>query len=487
MAKSGREGTGAAPALVWLWQDLRLTDQPALAAAAASGRPLVVAFVLDDSAPGAWALGGASRWWLHGSLDALRRDLAARGAALILRRGNLRHEILRLAAESGAGEIHCGEPLEPWLRGITDDLTGELRAFGVMLHRHNTRLLFDPTLLRTQAGGTFGVFTPFSRACHAIGVVDAPIAAPTRLCGAKPLASDDLTDWGLRPKRPDWAGGLRETWQPGEAGAALRLREFLAGPLAVYDRARDIPGQASTSMLSPHLHWGEISPRQVWLAATRAAPVAGKALLSFLNELLWREFSAYLLWHHPRLPERPLRGEFAAMPWRDDPAGLVAWQRGETGIPIVDAGMRQLWRCGWMHNRVRMIAASFLVKHLLIPWQQGEAWFWDTLVDADLAANAASWQWVAGSGADAAPYFRIFNPVLQGRKFDSDGAYVRRFVPELAQLPAAFLHAPWEAPPAVLKAAGVALGATYPTPIVDLASGRARALAAFGNLPRPTA
>jgi deoxyribodipyrimidine photo-lyase len=240
-------------------------------------------------------------------------------------------------------------------------------------------------------------------------------------------------------------------------------------------------------MLSPHLHWGEISPRRVWLAACRAAPGGGKFLQSFLNELLWREFSAYLLWHHPRLPEQPLRPEFAAMPWRDDADARLAWRRGETGIPIVDAGMRQLWRWGWMHNRVRMIAASFLVKHLLLPWRAGEAWFWDTLLDADLAANAASWQWVAGSGADAAPYFRIFNPILQGAKFDPNGAYVRRFVPELAALPDEFIHAPWMAPRLVLSAAGVELGKTYPAPIVDLALGRARALAAFAALPRRAA
>ncbi len=250
-----------------------------------------------------------------------------------------------------------------------------------------------------------------------------------------------------------------------------------------YARTRNSPGMDGVSMLSPRLHFGEISPAQAWHAAEAARPGA-EGTRVWTDELLWREFSANLLWEHPILPEAPLRGEFAAMGWRDDRAGLAAWQRGRTGLPIVDAGMRQLWHLGWMHNRVRMITASFLVKHLLLPWQDGEAWFWDTLVDADLASNAAQWQWVAGSGADAAPFFRVFNPVLQGEKFDPEGAYVRRWVPELARLPDRFLHAPWSAPADILDAAGVAIGRTYPAPVVDLAAGRARALAAFRLLPR---
>ena len=278
----------------------------------------------------------------------------------------------------------------------------------------------------------------------------------------------------LRPARPDWAGGLRHAWTPGEPGAQARLRAFATGGLAAYAEARDRPGIDGTSRLSPHLAFGEISARQLWHAAG-----AGDGAARWTDEILWREFSAHLLWHHPTLPEAPLRHDFRRMPWRDDKAALLAWQRGRTGLPIVDAGMRQLWQTGWMHNRVRMIAASLLVKHLLLPWQAGEAWFWDTLVDADLASNAVSWQWVAGSGADAAPFFRIFNPVLQGRKFDPDARYVRRFVPELAALPARWVHEPWAAPPLVLAQAGVRIGATYPAPIVDLAAGRARALEAL--------
>jgi deoxyribodipyrimidine photo-lyase len=285
----------------------------------------------------------------------------------------------------------------------------------------------------------------------------------------------------LLPTKPDWAGGLRETWEPGETGALKRLDRFLAHALAEYDTARNIPGQDGTSGLSPHLHFGEISPGRIWHAAA-GAKKTGSGLETFLKELLWREFASYLLWHHPDMPEQPLRGEFAKFPWASDQKSLVAWQRGQTGIPIVDAGMRQLWQTGWMHNRIRMVCASFLIKHLLIPWQEGEAWFWDTLVDADLASNAISWQWVAGCGADAAPYFRIFNPVLQGLKFDPDGAYVRRYIPELGHLPDKFIHTPWEADADTLAVARITLGKTYPRPIIGLAEGRDRALSAYKKI-----
>ena len=308
---------------------------------------------------------------------------------------------------------------------------------------------------------------------------DPALPAPERLSGvAHPLPSEELA---LLPRR-DWAREFAAHWTPGEDGAAARLAAFLAGPVAEYAARRNTPGVAGTSRLSPHLHWGEVSPRQVWQAVRAAVPGGVAVAWPFLSELLWREFAYHLLWHRPELPEAPLREKFAGFPWQADAALLAAWQRGRTGYPVVDAGMRQLWRHGWMHNRVRMVAGSLLVKHLLQPWQAGQAWFWDTLVDADLAANAASWQWVAGSGTDAAPYFRVFNPVLQGEKFDPDGAYVRAFVPELARLPDRWLHRPWEAPELVLRGAGVRLGVDYPEPVVGPAAGRARALAAFAAL-----
>jgi deoxyribodipyrimidine photo-lyase len=466
----------SAPVLLWLRRELRLRDNPALAAAIASGRPVIAAFVLDEETPGSWAPGGAARWWLHHSLAALRGELAEKGVTLVLRRGPCAGEIPRLVAQTGAAEVHAGLPMEPWARTA---MRGLAKSLPVKLHVHRTRLLFDPAAIRTRQGGPYAVFTPYARACRESGAPAPPLPAPARIPATPAPAGDVLEDWGLLPTRPDWAGGLRAGWQPGEEGAAKRLAAFLRGALGGYAQGRNRPGEAGTSMLSPHLAWGEISPGTVWHAAARAG---GDGFTQFTNELLWREFSAHLLWHRQDLPDAPLRPEFAAFPWRRDQAALRAWQRGRTGIPIVDAGMRQLWRRGWMHNRVRMIAASFLIKHLLLDWRLGEAWFWDTLVDADLANNAASWQWVAGSGADAAPFFRVFNPVLQGRKFDGDGAYVREYVPELARLPDAFVHAPWEAPPDVLAGAGVVLGRDYPEAIVDLAFGRRRALEAFGAI-----
>jgi deoxyribodipyrimidine photo-lyase len=466
-----------APVIVWFRDDLRLTDHAALYAAHSTGRPILPVYVLDDEAQ---ALGGAARWWLHHSLAALSNSLESQGNVLTLRRGDAKQIIPALVEATGAVDVFTGGLADPSARATDRAIAGCLARKTVGFHRMRTTTLFRPDEPKTKAGGPFSVYTPFSRACLAL---EPPTPMPAlAFSGLGRVASDRLEDWHLLPTRPDWAAGLRETWTPGEAGAHDRLDRFLAAAIAGYAVNRHVPGIDSTSMLSPHLRFGEISPAQV--LHTVRARVSGEDANKFVNELLWREFSHHLLWHHPTLAHEPLRPEFAAMPWRDDPAALSAWQRGQTGIPIVDAGMRQLWRTGWMHNRVRMIVASFLVKHLLIDWRLGQAWFWDTLVDADLANNAASWQWVAGCGADAAPFFRIFNPVLQGQKFDPDGAYVHRYVPELRGLNARDLHATWDAPPAILNAAGIVLGLTYPSPIVDLAEGRARALAALASLRR---
>ena len=482
MSRPANDADGSRAVLLWFRQDLRLADHAALHAAVASGHKVLPVYVLDDAAASRWAAGGASRWWLHHSLASLDKSLAERGAPLVLRRGAALDEIPRLAKAVGAQDVHVGAAVEPWARQTDRMLAEALRDDGVELHRHRTTMLFNPDQMRTQTGGVYGVYTPFSRACFAAGGPKPPIPAPSKIAGAVPPKSDALNAWGLLPTKPDWAGGLRATWTPGEAGAQAKLRQFLEQDLAGYDARRNLPGIDGTSMLSPHFHSGELSGPSAWHAAMAAPKDRGKGRETFLRELLWREFSIYLLWHHPDLPEAPLRPQFARMPWRDDKPALLAWQQGRTGVPIVDAGMHQLWQTGWMHNRIRMVVASFLVKHLLIPWQDGEAWFWDTLVDADLAANSASWQWVSGSGADAAPYFRVFNPVLQGRKFDPDGNYVRRYVPELSKLDAAHIHAPWDAPERALQAAGVTLDETYPRPIVDLAEGRSRALAAYGTI-----
>jgi deoxyribodipyrimidine photo-lyase len=455
-------------AILWFRNELRLDDNPALVAALDSADEILPVFVLDDEAPGKWKPGAASRWWLHHSLASLAKDLQARGSNLCLRRGAARNIIPELAAEFGANEVHAGRSFEPWARALDRDVAASLKAAGVAFRRHLTSLLFPPEDIKNKSGGVYGVYSPFARAGFERAAPPA-LAVPETIPGTAKIPSENLDAWRLLPVQPDWAAGFYAVWQPGEAGAKKRLDEFIARALHDYKDDRNLPGQEGTSGLSPHLHFGEISPGAVW----RAAQAAGSGPETFLKEILWREFAAYLLWHYPDLPDKPLRENFEKFPWAADKTGLRDWQRGQTGIPIVDAGMRQLWHTGWMHNRVRMITASFLVKHLLIPWQDGEAWFWDCLVDADLASNAASWQWVAGCGADAAPYFRIFNPVLQGKKFDPAGAYVRRYVPELADVPDAYIHEPWEAPLAA---------ANYPKPIIGLMAGRDRALAAFKSI-----
>ncbi|MEO1224467.1 MAG: deoxyribodipyrimidine photo-lyase [Pseudomonadota bacterium] len=474
------------PTIVWFRQDLRLADNPALVRAAKTGAPVLALYVLDDETEGPWRLGGASRWWLHHSLAALDRELRQLGTQLILRRGAADRVVMDLVDEVDAVSVTWNRCYEPAARDRDARLKAALKARGIDVTSHKSALLFEPWSVSTQDDKPYRVFTPFWRACLNLPEPAAPEKVPSRLTGpADHPASDAIENWALLPTAPDWTGGLRETWQPGEAGAAARLDAFLDGAIDGYGKLRNRPDIDGTSRLSPHLHFGEIGPRQVWHAVKARLANDGpssteSSAWSFLRELGWREFSYNLLYHFPRLPTEPLDQRFADFPWgaRND-AALSAWQRGLTGYPIVDAGMRQLYAIGWMHNRVRMIVASFLIKDLMIPWQQGEAWFWDTLVDADLANNAASWQWVAGCGADAAPYFRVFNPVLQGEKFDADGTYVRRWVPELSSLPNRYIHKPWEAPADVLMAADVTLGETYPLPLVNHADARKAALNAY--------
>ncbi|MBB1093433.1 deoxyribodipyrimidine photo-lyase [Rhodopseudomonas palustris] len=476
------------PVIVWFRDDLRLSDHPALHQAAASGGPLICIYVFDEdsaqlNSPQARPLGGASRWWLAQSLRALAASLEKRGARLILRRGPAAAIIAELARQVDASAVHWNEIEIAPHRAVADDLAEALSVAGIDHHRHRGDLLATPAQVRTKEGRGLRVFTPFWR--RVLGLGDPPklLPAPKTLSATQGLSGDQLDSWMLEPTKPDWAGGLRESWTPGEGAAHHNLTAFLDG-LPGYTEGRDRPDCAATSRLSPHLRFGEISPRQVWYAARFAAaerPAIAGDIDKFLSELGWREFCRHLLHDHPDLAERNLQASFDAFPWITDAAALHAWQRGRTGYPIVDAGMRELWRTGVMHNRVRMVVASFLVKHLLIDWRCGEQWFWDTLVDADPGSNPANWQWVAGSGADAAPYFRVFNPILQGEKFDPAGDYVRRWVPELASLPAKFIHQPWTATPFELAAAGVTLGGNYPEPIVDHRAGRERALAAYAK------
>lgn len=478
--------TDNAPCLFWFREDLRLTDNPALAQAAGSGRPIICLFVHDTDEGAQWAAGGARQWWLHGSLAALQADLEAIGGRLILRQGQGPQIVRELVEACGVEAVYWTRRYAPFQIEADKALKAELEASGVRVSSHNGRLLFEPWAFKTGTGKPYRVFSPLWRTMQRDGTVRDLAPKITRLDTADvSIDSLSLEDLALQPRDPDWAAGFVDIWQPGEAGAAARLTQFLEDAVATYKTDRNRPDKAGTSGLSPHLQYGEISPVQIWHAVKFAAgkgDIPEEQAQKFLSEIAWREFSYVLLFHNPDMLTDELMPKFSAFPWTPDDQKLQAWQRGQTGYPIVDAGMRELWQTGWMHNRVRMIVGSFLVKHLLIDWRDGMDWFWDTLVDADIASNTASWQWIAGCGADAAPYFRIFNPMTQGEKFDPNGDYIRRFVPELEKLPTKFLYAPWEAPELVLLEAGVKLGETYPEPIVDHKQAREQALAAYAEI-----
>lgn len=469
------------PVILWFRQDLRLADNPALMAAAESGAPVLPVYIFDDVNAGEWAPGSASRWWLQRSLEALGNRL---DQALVVFRGDAATIIPRLADETAAQAVFWSRCYEPWRRSRDETIRSRLVAQGRKVRSYNGSVLFEPMNVTKADRTPYKVFTPFYRNACLAGSPEprVPAGAPAGIDCFRYNATTSLSDLGLLPDIP-WYEEMQKNWIPGEQGAQQRLAEFLERGLHDYRDGRNFPARQNVSRLSPHLHHGEISPHQVWHALStlrRGAPADD--LDHFRSELGWREFSYYLLYYFPELPQQNLQRKFDRFPWRDDPISLRLWQRGETGYPIVDAGMRELWRTGYMHNRVRMIAGSFLVKNLLLHWHHGERWFWDTLVDADLANNSAGWQWIAGCGADAAPYFRVFNPVTQGRKFDPDGTYVRRYVPELAPLPDKYLHAPWEAPAQVLQDHGITLGETYALPVVGLPQSRDRALAAFRSL-----
>jgi deoxyribodipyrimidine photo-lyase len=472
------------PAIFWFRRDLRLADNPGLHAAAADGRPIIAVFVLDET-PDIRFPGAAGLWWLDKSLKALQTALEARGACLILRRGEAGKILGDLAKETGAGAVFWNRLYDPGQVIRDADLKAALREDGLEVKSFNAALLIEPWALKTKSGDLFQVFTPFWRAARQL-VGDFTLhQAPRALAATEPVpGSESLADWGLHPTKPDWSGGFSD-WTPGEDGARAALTAFIDDALETYPQMRDRPDVIGTSRLSPHLHWGEVGPRQIWRSVEAAAhrqPGLESQAEKYFAELGWREFNHHLLFARPNLSTANFKRTFDSFPWRDDKQAFRAWTRGQTGYPFVDAGMRELWGTGFMHNRVRMVAASFLIKHLLIDWRQGERWFWDTLLDADPANNVLNWQWVAGSGADASPFFRIFNPMIQGERFDPDGGYVRRWIPELAKLPAKYIHAPWTAPKAILDQADVVLGGVYPKPIVDHDAARGRALDAFKSL-----
>jgi deoxyribodipyrimidine photo-lyase len=468
------------PVILWFRQDLRLADNPALVAALATGQPILPLYINDTIHGGPWKMGAASRVWLHHSLTALNISLKNH---LVITQGYPQDILESLIKETGATALYWNRCYEPWQIDRDKNIKSHFTAQGIKVESSNAALMYEPWNITKDDGTPYRVFTPYwRRGCVAKGPPAQPIPAPKNINLYRYSNASELDQLKLLPVQPRWDIPMMDMWTAGEVGATQRLEHFLDHGLNGYKEDRNRPDLDNVSRLSPHLHFGEISPRQVYHAAASRMVGLEKDTDHFMSELGWREFSHHLLFHNPTLPELPLQEKFSAFPWIDDAVALKSWQRGETGFPIVDAGMRQLWQTGWMHNRVRMIVGSFLVKNMLTHWRHGEDWFWDTLVDADLANNAASWQWIAGCGTDAAPYYRIFNPVLQGEKFDPHGHYVRKFVPEIAALPNEYLHQPWAAPESVLKDCGIKLGQTYPKPLMDHATARNRALAALARI-----
>ncbi len=471
--------------LVWFRSDLRLADNPALHDAVRRGDKVIPVFIWAPEEAGAWVPGGASRWWLHHSLFALDATLRGHGSRLILRRGPSRVALEELITETGATRVVWNRCYQPLALERDREIGTALQDQGIEWASFNANLLVEPWQVRTRTGAPYRVFTPFWRACRELGWEERPLPTVGECAPVSPnIDSLDLGAFGLLPKVA-WDSGLRVNWQVGEQAALERLQEFCDDAFVDYAGARDYPSRPGTSRLSPHLHFGEISPRQIAWALMHAAHtsrVAGAvaAAEAYVRELGWREFAHHVLFHYPHTTDAPMDPRFADFPWRADAEEMLcAWQRGRTGYPIVDAGMRELWQTGWMHNRVRMITASFLTKNARLSWHRGASWFWDTLVDADLANNSLGWQWVAGCGADAAPYFRIFNPILQSKKFDAAGAYIRRWLPELDALPDRWIHAPWEAPTTVQAEAKVVVGRDYPAPVLDLKATRDESLAVY--------
>jgi deoxyribodipyrimidine photo-lyase len=468
------------PVILWFRKDLRLDDNHALNAACGSGRPIVPLFIREPASAGTGALGRAQAWWLHHSLGSLNDSINAHGGSLHLASGDGLDVLRGLIETTGANLVLWNRRYDPPGIAADDRIERELKMQGIATKSFYGQLLHEPSQLLTGGGTPFRVYTPFWRALERSGEPPRPVDQPATMIFAPASGtSEPLASWNLVPAKPDWANGFKEVWSSGENEARRRLGDFIDDALDGYKGNRDFPAKRATSMLSPYLALGVISPARIW-EQTRGLSIRSEDVIHFRKELAWREFSYHLLYHFPSLPYANWNSRFDGFGWSNNATHYRDWTRGMTGYPIVDAGMRQLWRHGFMHNRVRMVVASFLIKHLMIDWRRGESWFRDTLIDADPASNAASWQWVAGSGADAAPFFRIFNPVLQGEKFDPDGSYVREFVPELGALDSTHIHRPFQAPASVLERAGIRLGVTYPKPIVDHAVARDQALKAYG-------
>ncbi|MBT0587104.1 cryptochrome/photolyase family protein [Alteromonas oceanisediminis] len=470
-----------ATTLVWFRQDLRVKDNPALHWAVEQGK--VIPLYIDDTETDEHEqLGGASKWWLHHSLTSLQQRL---NGHLIIKQGDPADIIRHMLDSEDIDNVVWNRCYQPHQRERDKSIKTAIKdETDVTVKSFNGSLLWEPMQISKADGGPYKVFTPYYRkGCLKADAPRHPVGAPERITYADhAFQRGSVDDLDLLPSL-DWDAGFSAHWKPGEDGASDKLSTFISDAALEYKDQRNIPSASGTSRLSPHLHFGEVSPNQVWYAILDAFDGSDNDNIdTYLSELGWREFSYYLLYHWPDFINKNFNEKFDDFPWRSSKKDLVAWQRGKTGIPIVDAGMRELWQTGYMHNRVRMVVGSFLVKNLLLDWREGERWFWDCLVDADLASNTAGWQWVGGSGADAAPYFRIFNPVLQGEKFDKAGEYVREYCPELSDVPNKYLHKPWDAPEDVLEKAGVTLGKEYPEPLVDLKASRQRALDAYQEI-----
>ena len=464
---------------MWFRQDLRLADNPALVAACERGE-IIPVYILDDENADTWKIGGASRWWLHHALEDLNRSLSQ---GLQFYKGEPTTILSDLAQNTGAEALVWNRCYEPWRIERDASIKSALKNQGLDIQSFNGALLWEPWQVLKKDSTTYKVFTPYyRRGCLSVVAPRQPFPTPKNINISKNSShSLRLEELNLLPKI-NWDGEMKARWDISESAAHRRLDEFVMDELQNYREGRNFPNKANVSRLSPYLHFGQISPNTVWHRASEAGAFTAneQSLDTFLSELGWREFSYYLLYHFPKLPTDNLQARFDRFPWADAiNADLKAWQQGNTGYPLVDAGMRELYTTGYMHNRVRMVVGSFLVKNLLIHWHHGARWFWDCLVDADLASNSASWQWIAGCGADAAPFFRIFNPITQSEKFDKQGGYIRRYVPELSNMPDKYIHAPWLAPQEILNAAGVVIGTDYPAPIINIKESRERALAAF--------
>lgn len=494
MTKSEQENSKSDPVIVWFRDDLRISDNPALIQALKSGQPVLAVYILEDDDEEIRTPGAAQKWFLHHALASLRSNLNKAGCELYFFKGSSCDIIRELVSKNDICKVVWNRRYGGREVGVDTSLKTELGENGVGVESFLGNLLHEPYATKTTSDGPYKVYSPFWRALESKGEPRQPHSVPEQINGAKtPEGPTPVTlgDLKLLPTNPNWAEGWEVIWNPGETGASEALEDFIDEGLAGYKGGRDFPARSHCSRLSPFLRFGCISPYQIW-HAIRSAETSSNLNASdcekFLKELAWREFSYHLLFHFPDIGWKNIQDKFDAFPWRSDGGDdLERWKRGQTGYPIVDAGMRELWQTGYMHNRIRMVVGSFLVKHLLIHWHQGERWFWDTLVDGDPANNTASWQWIAGSGADAAPYFRVFNPMLQGEKFDPDGTYVRRYVPEIADLPDKHIHAPFDAPAEILEKCGIKLGETYPHPIVDHKAARNRALSAFDEIKKADA